>query len=278
MTVVLALVAALSNAVVVVTQHAASVAAPEGTSGTRLVRYLVRSPLWLSGWVALIAAFVFQALALHHGDLSVVQPLLVVELVFALALRRVWLHQSIVGAAWASAVLTCAGLAIFIAMAEPEGGGTTPTSAHWMVAVVACGAAAGLMAVLAGRGSPIRRAALYGTASAVVWALEATFIKTTTDTITRFGVAGTFAHWPLYAMAVGGAVGTVLQQAALHVGPLSVSQPLMVIVDPVVSIWLGVWLFREHFNGDPGTLAVAAAAFLVMAVGVVALVRTSPST
>jgi len=36
------------------------------------------------------AAFVFQALALHSGQMSVVQPLLVTELVFALILRRRW--------------------------------------------------------------------------------------------------------------------------------------------------------------------------------------------
>ncbi len=278
MTVFLALLAAFSNAVVMLTQHVASVAAPDGAKGLRLVRYLVRSPLWLLGWVALIGAFVFQALALHVGDLSVVQPLLVVELVFALALRRLWLRQPTAKAAWGSAVLTCVGLGVFIAMAEPQGGGTTPTSAHWVVAVVACGGAAVALSLLAAAGPPVRRAALYGTASAAVWALEATFIKAATDTITGFGLWGAFEHWPLYAMAVGGAVGTVLQQAALHVGPLSVSQPLMVIVDPMVSVWLGVWLFREHFATDAATLAVATLAFAAMAAGVIALVRTAPGT
>ena len=59
-------------------------------------------------------------------------------------------------------------------------------------------------------------------------------------------------------MAVGGIAGVLLEQAALHVGPISVSQPLMVIVDPVVSIVLGVWLFGEQFTHDPLVLAVAA--------------------
>jgi hypothetical protein len=34
-------------------------------------------PVWFFGWVALAAAFVFQALALHDGPLSIVQPVLV---------------------------------------------------------------------------------------------------------------------------------------------------------------------------------------------------------
>ena len=88
MVIVFALLAALSNAVNVTTQHMASTADPRGSSGWRLVLYLFRSPLWLFGWVALAGAFVFQALALHDGQISIVQPLLATELIFALVLRQ----------------------------------------------------------------------------------------------------------------------------------------------------------------------------------------------
>ena len=95
MAVVFALLAALSNAVSVSTQHIASTAGPRRSSGWRVVRYLFHNPLWLFGWVALAGAFVFQALALSNGEVSVVQPLLVIELVLTLVLRRVWIHQTI---------------------------------------------------------------------------------------------------------------------------------------------------------------------------------------
>ena len=95
MPVLFALLAAFSNALNVVMQHIASIGDPGHSKGWRFVRYLVSNPLWLLGWAALAAAFVFQALALHNGLISVVQPLLVTELVFALVLRWVWLHQSI---------------------------------------------------------------------------------------------------------------------------------------------------------------------------------------
>jgi len=58
-----------------------------------------------------------------------------------------------------------------------------------------------------------------------MWALVATFIKATTDTITGFGVGGMFARWPKYALAAGSVAGLFLQQASLHVGPLRASQP-----------------------------------------------------
>ena len=86
-----------------------------------------------------------------------------------------------------------------------------------------------------------------------------------------------FTHWPLYALAAAAVVGTLLQQAALHVGPLSVSQPLLVVVDPFASIILSVWLFDEHFTDSPANIVVGAVAFAVMAGGVTMLSRTAPA-
>ena len=278
MVIVFALLAALSNAVNEATQHIASIAAPRGVSGWRLVVYLFRNPQWLLGWVALIAAFVFQALALDHGLISVVQPLLATELVFMLMLRRFWIHQSIRPITWWAAVGTCVGLAVFIGAGQPGGGHPIPTSHHWLSAALACCLAAGVLAVLAQWGPPGLRAALYASASAVMWALVATFIKATMDTLTEFGVGGMFAHWPIYALAIGSAAALLLMQAALHVGPLRASQPFLVIVDPMVSIALSVWLFGEHFTSDGAVLALAAAGFAVLCAGVVVLTQTAPAT
>jgi drug/metabolite transporter (DMT)-like permease len=278
MVIVFALLAALSNAVNEATQHVASIAAPRRTSGWRLVVYLFRNPLWLFGWVALAGAFVFQALALHDGQISIVQPLLATELVFMLVLRQVWIHQSIRPITWGAAALTCVSLTVFVAVGQPGGGHPTPASKHWLLAGLACCAGAAVLAVLARWGSPSLRAALYGAASAVMWALVATFIKATTDTLTEFGVAGMFTRWPIYALAIGSVAALFLQQASLHVGPLRASQPFLVIVDPIVSIALSIWLFSEHFNDNSAALAVAAAGFAVMCVGVVLLTQTAPAT
>ena len=278
MVIVFALLAALSNAVNEATQHIASTAAPRRSSGWRLAVYLFRNPLWLFGWVALAAAFVFQALALHNGLLSIVQPVLATELVFMLLLRRFWIQQSIRAVTWVAAAVTCVGLTVFVIAGQPGGGQPTPAGKHWFTAGLACCACAGVLAVVARWGSPSLRAALYGSASAVMWALVATFIKATTDTLTQFGVGGMFTHWPVYALAAGSVAALFLMQAALHVGPLRASQPFIVIVDPIVSIALSVWLFGEHFTSDGAVLALAAAGLAVMCAGVVVLTQTAPAT
>ncbi len=279
MSTIFALCAAFSNALYVATQHVASTSGRTGkASGARLVASLVRSPLWLLGWAAGLAGFVFQAAALDRGQLSIVQALLVTELVFGLLLRKVWIRQAIRPAAWGSAALTCIGLAVFVLVDQPQGGTPTPSAHAWVGTLTTFGAAATVMALAASWGPPRRRAALYAAAAATVWALVAAFIKTATETLTDSGVAAVLTRWPLYAVAVGGIAGIILVQAALHVGPLSISQPLLVIVDPCVSVALSVWLFQEQYTRGPVTVAASVVAFAAMCVGVVALTRTAPPT
>jgi drug/metabolite transporter (DMT)-like permease len=275
-TVVFALVAAFSNGVNVLTQHSASIGAPKREKGWRLVGYLFRQPLWLLGWIAAAGGFVFQALALHSGQISAVQPILVTELVFVLVLRRVWLRQDVARAAWLSALVVCVALGVFLSVAEPTGGRPNAETAPWLSALLAFGGAIALLAAAGLRGSPVRRTVCFALGGALAWALLAVFIKATTDTLASFGVGGTLTRWPVYALAAAAICGSLLEQAALHAGPLSVSQPLLVVVNPLASIVLSVWLFAEHFTRDPGKITIAVISFGVMAVAVVQLSRTAP--
>src|SRR5215831_15063004 len=120
--VVLALGAALANAVNLMTQHLASVASPPGVTGVKLARYLIRQPMWLLGAAAGVGSYILQAGALNNGPLSVVQPLLITELIFVMVLRRVWIHQRVRPAAWVSVLTVAGALAVFLAAAEPAGG------------------------------------------------------------------------------------------------------------------------------------------------------------
>jgi len=276
LTVVFAVAAAFSNAVNVFTQHSASIGAPKREKGWRLVGYLFRQPLWLLGWIAAVGGFAFQALALHNGQLSVVQPLLITELVFVLVLRRMWIRQEVARAAWVAAVVVCVALGVFLAVSEPTGGHPHANTAEWLSALLSFGAAIALLSTAGRRGSPVHRAAAFAVAGGLAWALMAVFIKSTTDTLATFGIVGTLARWPVYALAASAIAGTVLEQAAIHVGPLSVSQPLLVVINPLASIVLSVWLFDERFTPSPARITIAILSFAVMAVGVVALSRTAP--
>jgi hypothetical protein len=173
--------------------------------------------------------------------------------------------------------VTSVGLAVFLVMAEPRGGHPQVTTQAWLPALLTWGGLAAVFAVLAGRGSPVRRAALYAASSGIVWATLATFLKSATEVLATNGVPTMLVRGSVYGVIVAGIAGTVLTQAALHYGPLAVSQPVMVIVNPFVSIILGVWLYGEHFVGGPLQIGLGAVGFGAMVVGVVFLATTAPS-
>ncbi len=278
MSILFAVLTSITNALAVTLQHIASTSDVGKSSGWKFVMYLFRHPLWLLGWLALCGSLVFQALALHFGPLSLVQPILVTELILALVLRQLWLHQSIRGITWMAAFVTGAGLVLFLVMTSPRGGSLLPMSSAWTVPSIVCLVGVVILVGLAQGGSPARRAALFASATAVMWALEATFIKATTDSISALGFGGAFTRWPIYALIVGGIVGLLCEQAALHVGPLSVSQTYIVIVDPIVSVGLGIWIYRERLHHGALNLTIGVLAFTAMCAGIVALTRTAPAT
>lgn len=277
MSVLLATLSAFCNACTSVLQRSANVSAPPGSdSGWRLGLYLLRKPIWLAGAAFMAAGFAFAAAALYFGQLALVQPLLVSELIFTLILRRWWLHQRLGPRPWIAAALTCAGLAALLVIMSPGPGHEVATARHWAIVVVTRAVVVALLLALAQRGSPVRRAALYGAAAAIVWALDAAFTKATADVLANHGWLGVLTHWPVYPLILTGILGTVLTQAAFKAGPLSASQPALVIVDPFASIVLGVQLFGEQISSGGIELFAASMAFVVMAVGVILMSRWAP--
>lgn len=276
MPVLLALLSACATAVNLVLQRDASGAAPADVRGWQVLPYLVRNPRWLLGQAVWVVAFALQALALHVGRLSVVQPVLVSQLVFTLVIRRFAGRWAVRAAAWASAVLLCTSLALFLVAAEPRGGHPSATPRAWVWALLTALAVAGAAAVLGRHGSPGRRAGCFAVAAAVLAALEATLVKEATEVLSTRGLLVLLSGWPVYVLVLIGTTSGLLVQAALHVGPLAVSQPLLVVVNPVVSIALSVWLFGEHFTRTPATLLLGSCSFLGLVAGVVLLTVTGP--
>jgi drug/metabolite transporter (DMT)-like permease len=292
MSVLFALLSAFSNACTILLQRIANVSSPEGLPGFRHALHLVRQPLWLVGMAFMVATFAFLAIALYFGTLAVVQPLVVTELIFTLALRKLWLRHEIAARSWLAAAVTCGGLAGFLLVAQPRVGQRIPTAGGWAVVlvsrtlvVVVRRSRSGTPTTLsagspkpraAWRDSPSVRASLTGCAAGVVWSVDAGFVKAATEVLHHRGWVGLLGHWPLYALIATGVLGTLLVQASLHVGPLTASQPAMLISDPLASILLGIELFGERLSH--GALAVGAQLGLltVMALGVVLLSEWAP--
>lgn len=274
-----ALLGAFSQALASVLHRLTNVTArDEDRSIVQSTLYLLRQPLWLLGIVSMGATFVFTATALYFGQLATVQPILVTELIFTLALRALWLHDDIAARTWGAAVLLCAGLFGFLMIARPQEGHGHPTAGQWIVAVGARMAVVGILVLLSRWGSPARRAALLGASAALVWAIDAAFVKAATDTLATDGWSGVLLHWPVYAVVVSGVGGTFLLEAAFAAGPLAASQSALLIVDPMASIAMGLQLFGETLTHTPWAIVLQVACLLVMFGGVVLLSVWAPPT
>lgn len=242
----------------------------------RYVFDLIKQPVWIFGTLFLILTFVFGILALDFGQIAAVQPIVVVELLFTLALRRVWLKDRINKRAWSAASMLSVGLAGFLLIAHPQPGSRVVPIHSWILALSITIVIITILLAIGRKGSPARRAALIGSAGAVVWSIDAGFVKSTTEVLARHGWSGVLEDWPLYALIATGLLGEFLVQVALHVGPLSASQPAMLIVEPFAGICVGILLFGEKIAHSPLDILGATGSLIVMLMGVVLISRWSP--
>jgi len=124
---VLAVAAALANALTSILQRMGVETAPPATSlHLSLIAYAVRRKIWIAGFVLMIGAFVLQFLALHFGRLSTVQPILTLELPFLVVILGVWFRQPLGWKEWLGSSAAAGGLAAFLALSSPTGGNETP--------------------------------------------------------------------------------------------------------------------------------------------------------
>jgi len=274
MFVVLALGAALANALTSVFQRMAVETAPAGmTLRLSLISYALRRRIWLLGFALMIVSFLLQAVALHLGRLSQVQPILTTELVFLVVVLAVWFRFSISRREWLGALAVSGGLAGFLFFADPRDGTLSPPASSWLLAGAACGAAIAVAVAAALRGPPWWRAAMFGTAAGIGFAFTSACTKAVSDFATADWVT-LYRHPQTYALAFFGALAVFLTQNALHAGPIVAAQSTLVLVDPVASILIGVGLFDENLRTSGPWGPLEALSLVVLVAGAVSLAHS----
>jgi hypothetical protein len=268
---VLALGAALSNALTSVFQRMGVEDAPEeSTMRLSLMTHAIKRGIWLLGFFFMVCAFLFQAFALHVGRLSVVQPILTMELLFLVFILGTYFGYKITAREWIGASAIAFGLSGFLVFAEPGGGNRVPSTTGWIV-VSGMATFAIVAAVIATRWGPRWwKAAMFGTAGAVAFAFTAALIKVVSDYAARDWVS-LFVHWETYGLIVFGLAGLFLTQNAYHAGPLAASQSTLVLVDPLASILIGIALYGDSLRTSGPWGPLEAFSLLVMFSGAVFL-------
>lgn len=268
-----ALLAALAAAVgIVVRQAALQRSAADDPS---VVTAVLRDRLWWAGTAAAAAGYAFQAFALAHGSVLLVQPLVVSSLLFVLPLSAWWTGGRVTVLEWGWALLLTAGLAVFVLVGQPHEGHNRPPVAAWTIALAGVVPIVAVCVVVARRTSGRTRAAALGVAVAVGLGMIAVVTKICTH---RFAIGG----WrdllsipaPYVLVALALAV-TILQQWAFRAGALSASVPIMLVGEPVVAVALGTVVLGEHLTVHGAGYLILPVAVAAMLVATIALGRDS---
>jgi len=249
----------------------------------RFVRATVSHRLWLAGMVCDVVGVALQILALHLGALSVVQPLLLSSLLFALFIRGRFRRQRVDRKQMCWAAVLTGALAGFLMLAtsnataahhraEPN----TPLAAGIVGVVLLIGCIAlGRQRSAAHGGRNGQTAALMGAAVGIIYAATATLLKATSDIAVRHP-ADLLISWQLYTAVAVGAAGLLLGQLTFQAGPLTASLPVTATVDPLLSIVIGVVVFHERFRLGVVSGIIFVLLLAVLAIAVVQLGRSSP--
>jgi drug/metabolite transporter (DMT)-like permease len=260
-----ALLAAFFAAVGIVVRQRAiqnGVGNPE-KSGT-IVTSWVRQPSWWAGTLGAVGGYVFQALALAHGSLLLVQPLLVSSLLFVLPLGARFSKQHVKARDWGWALVLTTALTVFVLVGQPREGHYRPPVPAWTVALLGSVPLVIVCVVAARRTVGRSRAMLLATAVAVLLGMVAVLTKVSTHRLIVRGWHGLLTVPAPYLLVALAITVTVLQQSAFHAGALQASVPIMLVGEPVVAVLLGVVILGEH-------LVVRGAGSLILTLAVVAM-------
>lgn len=235
---------------------------------------LGQRPVWWAGIGATAASFLFKAIALAFGPLTIVQPLIASELLFAVpaSVRR---HRLRLGMReWAGLLAVGGGLAIGIFAAAPKQGDPLPSLTRWGMALGALATLA-VVAILIGRkiAGP-KRASMFALAAVAFLVAQSALLAATTA-LFKQGIVAAFTAWQPYAMAVAAILGLMIVQSAYQAGPLPASMPVMNAGNPLIAIAIGVALFGETIATGAWHLAVATFGLSLLITGIIVL-NTSP--
>jgi hypothetical protein len=204
----------------------------------RLLLDLVKVPRWLGGPGLMVAGMILGAFALGRGEISLVEPPLATNLLFALALSRRQTKQPLGGQGWTGLALLAGGVTAFIVAGRPRGGSVvTDPLRHWLIIGVMVGLALALT-TCAKRSRLSWGPVLPAVAAGLLYGVQDALTRVSGQRFSAGGWTGLFTGRQPYGLLVIGAAGLVLVQSAFETAPLRMSLPALTAAEPLAGIRL----------------------------------------
>lgn len=237
----------------------------------RLLLDLVRVPRWLAGMGLMVAGIALGAVALGGGELTLVEPLLATNLLFALALSRAQTGRPLGRQGWGGLVLLAGGVTAFIVAGEPRGGSAvTDPVRHWLLIGVMLGLAV-LLTACAGRARLTWGPTLLALAAGLIYGVQDALTRISGRRFSAGGPAELLTGWQPYAVVVLGVTGLILVQSAFETAPLRRSLPALTAAQPLAGIACGVGFLGDRLRTGPAALAWEAGGLVAVVAGIVLL-------
>lgn len=273
--VVFALLSALTVAWGTILRHQVA----EQTSGDRdnahgtPVLAAVARPRWWTGVFCALAAYGLQIVALGFGTLLVVQPVLVLSLMFTLPLAARFDGRRVSRMEMAWATLLTVAVGVVVVWGRPLPGNDFPTLGRWMSTIGVGTVVLLALMWLATRQRLRTRALILGAVTGAIMGYLAVLSKSVVNIFNQEGVAAVLTTWELYGVIAAAIIGTLVQQASFNAGALKNSLPAMTITEPIVAFVLGYLVLGERFQVEGAQWLIMAGALVVMIVSTVVLSR-----
>lgn len=258
----------------VIQQHAAAEEPPDERLSIRLLLHLVRRPVWLGGIGVMVIGQILGAIALGEGSIALVEPVMAMNLLFALPLSALWYRQRLGAREWAGAIALIGGLIAFIAAGDPHGGNTLQLT--WPKWVISSGTIVGVALILvaiARRYTADVEATLLATSAGILYGLQDVLTQRTIDGFSH-GVAATLVSWPAFALVAVAVVALLIGQSSFEAASLAASLPAITVAEPVTGIAFGVGAYGAHLRLGAVPLAFELLGFGAMIAGVILVARS----
>jgi len=260
----------------VVQQRVAAHAALSELLSWRLILHLAGQPVWWVGIAAMATGAALGGWALQLGTVTLVEPLLSANLLFAFLFAALLNRRRVRPAEVVGALLLSAALGVFIAVGDPQAA-PHPRPSVW-TAVLAVAVVAAVVAALVTVAKRMRlrtEAVLIATGAGLLYGLQDAATRASLVAFDDHGInALLVAPWP-YIVVASAAVGILLTQSAFRAARLDYSLPPTAAAEPIAGVAIGITVLGDTLSVDPAALAAETLCLVAMVAGVVLIGRSA---
>ncbi|MEV0180837.1 DMT family transporter [Streptomyces sp. NPDC050625] len=255
----------------VLQQNAAQQAPLSDFLSPRLLLDLMKVPRWLGGIGLMVAGMILGAIALGKGEISLVEPLLATNLLFAFALSRHQTKHKLSHQGATGLALLAGGVTMFIVAGQPRSGTAVDSPLrHWLIIGVMLGSAL-ILTTYAKRSRLTWAPVLLALAAGLLYGVQDALTRVSGQRFGAGGLTDVLTGWQPYGVLVLGVTGLILVQSAFETAPLRMSLPALTAAQPLAGILCGVGFLGDQLRTDTGALAWEAAGLAAVVVGIVLL-------